>query len=238
LRKHCGDILAAESEHAASLPDCELEIRQLRLTEVEFAARLRHRFSDLDTFLSAQGKKSERDMVSDAHSFELEIKYFANEVPQGGTVPLSDWDWLVGLKQRTPVRSYARYWWMILPRVGYAYGSRGPGNRASAQHGRWNFQDCLSFSPTEREERMAPFLPITEVLQSTGVRGRLLKPALGFRNEPDRVAVFTLVVTGTETHVRADLLGNPGKDAVWGMFYSVIKKDDILGLPDARRFVL
>jgi hypothetical protein len=170
IRTYCAEILRVEAAHVAGRPDATIEERQRRGAEVEFAHRLRARLTDLDTFLNAQGKLSERDIVSDTSRLEIEIKYFANEVPQGGDVPMSDWEWLIGRVPRVPRRDFARIWWLILPRAGYGIGSKGPGNGAQQEVGRWNFQDCLSFTPTTDDARL-PFVPITEVVYPTNKGG-------------------------------------------------------------------
>jgi hypothetical protein len=122
LREKTRAVIDAEAHYACSkgLAGASLEERQLRITESELAHRVRHHFADLETFLNAQGKAADRDVVSDSRSVEVEIKYFCTKVPQGGKVPLSDWRWLIGTKKRKPVRiNYERLTLSFFPRGRY-----------------------------------------------------------------------------------------------------------------------
>ncbi len=230
LRKYCQEIIRAENEYTKAFSDEAREERQRRLPECEFVARLRARFRDLDTIMSAQGKSSERDLVSDRHSFELEVKYFANAVPQGGNVPISDWNWLVGDEARTPTRKgYARYWWLLLPRAGLGYGSKGPGHSATRASGRWNFQDCLSFTPKLDRNRgcnYLPFLPVAKLEVPAGRNGQALAPVLRFRD-----SIVPRSIIRAKRHggvvVRADVMGDHTRDTIWGVFYAQIPEDAV-----------
>ncbi|WP_156338371.1 hypothetical protein [Chondromyces crocatus] len=214
----------------AGKSDSEIEARQSRISESEFAHRLRARFIDLDTFLNAQGKSSERDIVSDTFRLEIEIQYLADRSSQGEDVPMGDWQWLIGSNPRLPARDFVRLWWLILPRVGYGFGSTGAGKGAAKETGRWNVQDCLSFTPRSDTVHL-PYIPIVEAVWPRGRRNDVPSPALKFCRSPMRETILETELNGNLVLVRADVLGDPYNDSVWGMFYAPVTEDEANALP-------
>lgn len=235
MRARCKSVVEEEARFAltAALDDAAIEQRQLRLREAEFASRLRGAVDDLETFLNAQGRLSERDIVSDSARSELEVKYFCSASPQGAQVALSDFRWLVGEEDRTPHRPYSRLWACFFPRACSAHGvqNRAPQPIPSSY---WRFQDCLSFSATTLSD-VRPFWPVVALVKPSGGQ---VKHRLAFRTDWTPRSILHQSLAGRVVFVRCDVFGDPFHDPVWSIFYEPILDVQLAALVAAGYVVL
>lgn len=226
LRATARTIVEKEAEYARHfyLTATSLKARQLRLTEAELAHRVRSAFDDLDTFLNAQGKAADRDIVSDSRACEIEVKYYCGTVPQGGGIPLSDWRWLVGLERRSPVRNYERLAITFFPRgrVGVAV----QGQYTPDVPGTWLFQACLSFTAINRPAS-CPYWPVTKsVVPRSVVDGRELEPKLSFDANYRPNSVICSAQEGVMRYIRADVVGSLFEFSIWALVHEVIDEQE------------
>lgn len=216
LRGAAAMIVAAETAYAAVTGRSETDIaeRQIRLREIELAARLRASFTDMDTYLNAQGNGADRDIVSDSYRLEVEVKYGCGRSVQDLDVAIRDWRWLLGLLPRRPSRAFGRAFVTFFPTAEFGYNQQSGSNRSSPR--KYFFQNCFSGTPSTTKP-LAPFLPVAEVVTIPG-KGNKAQ----FRKDWKPKSVIGLQVNGTPKYVRADVIDKPFDDLLWCIIHEEV----------------
>ena len=215
LRQTAEPIVAAEKAYACvpgrSIGD--LAARQVRIKEIELAARLRAGFSDIDTYLNAQGRGADRDIVSDSHRLEVEVKYACGVSVQHLDVAIDDWRWFLGLVQRNPSRAYKRAFATFFPTAELGFNIQS--GALVTPPSRHFFQKCFSATPSTTP--LTPFLPVAKVVEITGK-----EPKAQFREDWEARSVIELQVAGTPRYVRTDVVGSPFDDLIWCVLHEEV----------------
>lgn len=241
LRVACEDVVCAERNHCRNLSNEALEQRQMRLPEAELVGRVRGKISCLDTFMHAQGKLSEPDVVSDSFKVECEFKYFCGE-SQVHTNALLDWHWLTNhpdpdqLKPLKKRRSYSKLWIAFFPRARSEFSI--PKTGIADIKASWTAQSCISYTAKCTED-IAPFVSFAEIEHPIRKDGKPGQPRTRFRSVPILKSILVCKYED-EFVVRCDVIGAPYEDPIWCAFYEPIPRRDIEELRDQsyQAFVL
>lgn len=233
LRAACEEVICAERNHCRNLNDEALEQRQMRLPEAELVSRVRSKILCLDTFMHAQGKLSEPDMVSDSFKTECEFKYFCGE-SQLHTNSLLDWHWLTNhpdpeqLKPLKAKRDFSKLWIAFFPRARPEFSI--PKTGIADKKASWIAQSCISYTATCAED-IAPFVSFATIERPTSKNGKQLQPRTHFRNKPIMKGILVCKYE-VEFVIRCDVIGAPFEDPIWCALYEPIHSRNIEELRD------